>query len=138
MKKKLFFVMCFLLIIGFAGCNNDDDDFSLYNTWILVSYGNESNEVLKETNGYFYHITFNSDGTFSGHAYGNKMGGKYECIGNQIKFIDTVTTQVELEGSDPDMFFWEHWDEVYAYKISASQLKLYYSDNQYFNFRIKN
>lgn len=25
MKKKLFFVMCFLLMIGSAGCSNDDD-----------------------------------------------------------------------------------------------------------------
>ena len=25
MKKKLFFVMCFLLIIGFAECNKDDN-----------------------------------------------------------------------------------------------------------------
>ena len=127
--------MCLGLTIISAGCSNDDDDFSLYNTWILVSYGNESNEVLKEANGYFYHITFNSDGTFSGQAYGNKMEGKYECIGNQIKFIDTNTTQIELEGSDPDMSFWEHWDDVYAYKISASQLRLYYSDDQYFKFR---
>ena len=138
MKNRLFMMTCFLLMIISAGCSKDDDDSSLYNTWILVSYGNESNEVLKEAKGYFYHITFNSDGTFSGQAYGNKMGGKYECVGNLIKFIDTNITQLEVEGSDPDMFFLEHWHEVYSYKISASELRLYYSEDQYFKFRIKN
>ena len=53
MKNKLFMMMCCLLMIISAGCGNDDDNSSLYNTWILASYGNESNEVLKEAKGYF-------------------------------------------------------------------------------------
>ena len=37
-------------------------------------------EVLKEAKGYYYLITFHSDGTYSGKAYGNEMVGTYEGI----------------------------------------------------------
>ena len=37
---------------------------------------------------YFYSITFHSDGTYSGRAYGNEMGGNYVYNGNGIKNID--------------------------------------------------
>ena len=129
---------CFLLMIISAGCSKDDDDSSLYNTWILVSYVNATGEVQKEAKGYNYQVTFNSDGTYSGLAYGNKMSGKYTCVGNRFEITDGNITQMDVEGSDPDMFFLEHWHEVYSYKISASELRLYYSEDQYFKFRIKN
>ena len=137
MKKFLVLFNVLAAISCLSGCSKDDDDFSLCNTWILVSYGNESNEVLKEAKGYYYLITFHPDGTYSGQAYGNKMGGKYACIGHMIRIIDGDITQKYVEGSDPDRFFLEHWRDVYVYKISASELRLYYSDDQYYKFRIK-
>ena len=150
MNRKLFIMMCFLLIVFSAGCSNEDEDSNLYNTWILVSYGNESNEVLKEAKGYFYQITFNSDGTYSGLVdgvyygqsdesivYGNRLSGRYVCIGNTIKIIDGDVTQRGVEGADPDRFFFTHLREIYTYKISASELWLYYSKDEYFKFRIK-
>ena len=90
MKKYLFIMMSTMLIVLSAGCSSDDEDKYLYNTWRLVSYGNESNEVLKEANGFFYQITFNSDGSFiglidgiySGQAdrtvvFGTRLDGQY-------------------------------------------------------------
>ena len=129
--------MSTMLMTISAGCSSDDQNPGLCNTWILVSYGNESNEVLKEAKGYFYKITFNPDGTYSGIAYGNEMGGLYNCIGNTIKIIDGDITTVEYEGSDPDRFFLKHLHDVSTYKISASELRLYYSEDEYFKFRIK-
>ncbi len=138
MKKFLLILKCLVLIVILAGCSNDNDDSSLYNTWILVSYGNESNEVLKEANGYFYQITFNIDGTYSGLAYGNEMGGNYKCIGYGIQIYPGNITQKDCEGADPDHFFLEHLEDVYLYTITDTELKLFYSKDQYFKFRIKN
>ena len=136
----------------FCACSNSDDTtdiiegpiidnqkspLTLYNQWGLVSYGNESNEVLKEAKGYYYLITFHSDGTYSGKAYGNEMVGTYECIGNHFKFIDGNITQLDVVGADPDKFFLEHLFDVCTYKITDTELRLYYSKDQYFKFRIK-
>ena len=94
--RKVLFILGVLLTLGiFCACSNSDDTtdiiegpiidnqkspLTLYNQWGLVSYGNESNEVLKEAKGYYYLITFHSDGTYLGKAYGNEMVGTYEGI----------------------------------------------------------
>ena len=139
MKKSflLWMGVVLMMVVGMSSCSSDDEDNNLYNTWILVSYGNESNEVLKEAKGYYYLITFHPDGTYSGQAYGNKMGGKYACIGHMIRIIDGDVTQRGVEGADPDRFFFTHLREIYTYKISTSELRLYYSKDEYFKFRIK-
>ena len=141
-RKRIFKFLPLLLIVAgalfVASCSSDDDEVNplLLNEWVLVSYGNEPNEVLKEARGYFYSITFHSDGTYSGRAYGNEMGGNYVYNGNGIKIIDGDITAIYLVGSDPDKFFSEHLHDVKTYTVSASELRLYYSDNQYFKFRI--
>jgi heat shock protein HslJ len=117
---------------------SDPDVISLYNTWVLVSYGNEADEVLKEAKGYYYLITFHPDGTFSGKAYGNEMGGEYKLNGKEIQISRADITQLDVEGSDPDRFFLEYWADVYTYTITDTELRLYYSKDQYFKFRIKN
>lgn len=155
MKKYLYFICCLFMFNLFYACSSSDefnsseeapnnvsdpDVISLYNTWVLVSYGNEADEVLKEAKGYYYLITFHPDGTYSGKAYGNEMWGEYTLNGKRIQ-INRATafiTQLGVEGSDPDRFFLEHWADVYTYTITDSELRLYYSKDQYFKFRIKN
>ena len=119
---------------------SDPDVISLYNTWVLVSYGNEADEVLKEAKGYYYLITFHPDGTYSGKAYGNEMWGEYALNSKRIQ-INRATafiTQMQLVGADPDRFFLEHLADVYTYALTDTELWLYYSKDQYFKFRIKN
>lgn len=139
MKKYFFILMCFLLMIISAGCSHDDEisPTSLHNQWGLVSYVNATGEVQKEAKGYNYQVTFNSDGTYSGLAYGNKISGKYTCVGNRFEITDGNITQMDVEGADPDKFFLEYWSKVYTYTITDSELRLYYSEGQYFKFRIK-
>ena len=139
MKKNNVLLICVVLMmaVGMSSCSSDDDVNSLLlNEWILVSYGNETNEVVKEANGYYYSITFLSDGTYSGRAYGNRMNGKYECNGQNIKFFDGMITQVYNEGSDPDKFFLEHGRDINFYTVTDKELRLYYSKDDYFKFRI--
>ena len=141
MKKVLLLTSTLLLLLAGAmfvvSCSDDDEvDPLLLNEWVLVSYGNESNEVLKEAKGYYYIMTFHSDGTYSGNIYGNKMGGEYSCNGNRITISNPKRTLFQMEGTDPDYFFLKHIDDVYSYKVTNTELRLYYSDNQYFKFRI--
>jgi hypothetical protein len=93
--------------------------------------------VLKEAKGYYYLITFHPDGTYSGKAYGNEMmGGEYKLNGKEIQINHAYITQLDFEGSDPDQFFLEHLTDVYTYTIADTELRLYYSKDQYFRFRI--
>lgn len=141
MKNKLVLITSMLIWLGMVcACSSDDDDVNplLFNEWVLVSYGNESNEVLKEANGYYYSISFHSDGTYSGLAYGNRMDGKYKGNDYEIKFYDGFITAVLYEGSDPDNFFLEHWRDVNSYTITENKLRLYYSKDHYFMFRKHN
>ena len=139
MKKYFFFVLCTMLAgLLMTGCSSDDEDSaSLYNTWVLVSYGDESNEVLKEVKGYYYQITFRPDGTYSGKAYGNDMWGDFSLMASGIKISHPGITKVDWEGSDPDKFFLQHLSDVSTSSITDTELRLYYSKDQYFKFRTK-
>lgn len=136
-KKSLLWISALLLIL--AGCSSSDDDLNeslLNHSWMLVSYGNESNAVLKEANGYYYTITFHPNGRFSGNAYGNQLEGEYKCyLGNIIRLSSFFITQKQVEGSDPDMFFLEHLSDVSTYVINDKELRLYYSKDEYFKFK---
>ena len=138
--KKVFVILSMLLSLGmFSACSSDDASFTtLNNKWVLVSYVNETGEVLKEANGYYYLIIFHPDGTYSGKAYGNEMGGKYKLNGKKIQINPSDITKIAVEGSDPDRFFLEHLADVYTYTITDMELRLYYSKDQYFKFRINN
>ena len=87
-----------------TGINGDDVSPTLYNSWVLVSYGNETNEVKKESEGYYYLVTFHTDGRYSGQAYGNEMFGEYQCVGNEMTLSWPEMTQVYYEWADPDEF----------------------------------
>ena len=139
MKKYLYILMSTMLIALSAGCGSDEESTPslLFNQWVMVSYVDDTGEVLKEANGYYYLITFHRDGTYSGRAYGNEIGGTYECIGTQLKFIDGNITKFYVVGSDPDKFFLEHLSDIYIYTITNTELRLYYSKDQYFRFRVK-
>ena len=156
MKNKLFYLLSVLLLmfVSLNSCSRDNDtsensDISniespsmlsslLYNTWVLVSYGDESNEVLKEGKGYYYQITFRPDGTYSGKAYRNDMWGEFSLMASGIKISHPGITKVDWEGSDPDQFFLQHLSDVSTYSITDTELRLYYSKDQYFKFRTKN
>ena len=141
MKKNIFLWMSALLLI-LAGCSSDDNDTNesilYYKTWKLVSYGNESNAVLKEAKGFEYVITFHPDGTYTGWAYGNKLEGEYKCyFGNIIRLNSFLITQMQVEGSDPDDFYLTHLCDISTYAINDGELRLYYSKDEYFKYRIE-
>ena len=121
--KKLFcqFSVLFLLLMTMTGCD-DNVNSALCKTWLLVSYGNESNEVW----------------TYTGKIYGNEMFGQYSWKNNEIRFTRPSMTLVYYVGSDPDKFFRDHLVDVYSYTVTHTELRLYYSEDEYFKFRVYN
>ena len=140
MKSKVYVLLLtallmMLLAVVSVGCSDDDDYVPLCSTWVLVSYGNESNEVLKEANGYYYEITFQSDGRFTGRAAGSRIEGEYSCsVGHKmtIKLLFRVKSSI-----DEDQFFVEHLFQVNRFSMADRELRLYYSKDEYFKFRVK-
>ena len=141
MRKVLFGLGMMLSLGMFSACSSDDETapilYNLYNQWVLVSYINETDEVLKEAKGYYYEITFKHDGTYFGKAYGNEMWGEYKCSGNEIQISHPYMTKIDMEGADQDDFFQEHLNDVYLYQLSGKELRLYFSEDKYFKFKVK-
>lgn len=157
MRKCLFFMMSLLGLNLLCACSSNSDethivkDDSRYvnrpdsveaieptfcdTKWVLVSYGNESNEVMKESKGFFYLLIFDSDGTYTGSAYSNEIWGKYNCIGDKFEIYSLGGTKVYDERADKDNFFLYHLEDVYTYSLTDKELRLYYSEDQYFKFR---
>ena len=140
MKTKALLGLSLLFLTLLSGCSSDDDNVNsaLCKTWLLVSYGNESNEVLKEAEGYYYKLSFHPDGSFSGLAYGNGIYGYYTWKDNEIRLDRIMIDKAYWEGSDPDKFFLYHLSDVYTYTVTDKELRLYYSEDQYFKFRVYN
>ena len=70
MKKVLLLTSTLLLLLASAmfvvSCSDDDEvDPLLLNEWVLVSYGNESNEVLKEAKDYYFLAHIDDDKKYS-------------------------------------------------------------------------
>ena len=149
MKKYFcYFVIALIAgVISMSSCSSEDDaekrEFPpqnislLHNSWKLVSYGNESKSVSKEAEKFPYILTFDANGHIYGTAYGNSVYGGYGCKGSNI-LLTYWTTKVDVEGSDPDKFFGSHIRDVYAYTATEEELRLYYSDDEYFKFRVLN
>ena len=140
MKTKTLLGLSLLFLTLMTGCSSDDDNVNsaLCKTWLLVSYGNESNEVLKEAEGYYYKLSFHPDWTLSGLAYGNRMYGYYSWKDNEIQISRIMMELKYVIGSDPDKFFRQHLRDVYSYTVTDTELRLYYSEDQYFKFRVYN
>lgn len=136
MKELLIALGVLIASTCFMSCDEDSDEPSLCNSWMLVSYTNETGEILKEAKGYAYHITFSTDGSYSGRIYGNQMFGEYRTNGKSIHISSPTVTKMLVEGCDTDMFFREHLRDAYAYSITNEELRIYYLDNYYFKFRI--
>lgn len=149
MKKYFFFVLCTMLAgLLMTGCSSDDEDSaSLYNTWVLVSYGNESNEVLKEANGYSYVITHSPMYTDSDIVCSDADGDGYYFwgLGHESKPVNCPAwVPDEPDGDDSDssagpMDEYGNLTDISADEIIVSSPVEYSTIiNRSHNIRIKN
>lgn len=145
LKRWILMLKCISIIIAVSACSSDDDlknresqdCYDLYKTWVLVSYGDNTVEIMKESEGYLYQICFHPDGTYSGYAYGNEMLGEYKSNGNNITISRPCMTKVNYDDADPDEFFMNNIQKVYTFNVTETELRLYYSGHSSFKFRVK-
>lgn len=96
MKKYVLLYLLPGLLLGACGAQ----DAPLIGSWKLIAYGPEgsTNPAVEDTEA---GLTFNEDGTVTGHSGCNGVGGEYTVQANQIEFGEFVSTLMACE--DPIM-----------------------------------
>lgn len=87
-KTLLLFVLASLL---FSACSAGER--SLVGTWNLTAYGPEGSTIPAAADSQA-NVTFNEDGTLTGHSGCNGFGGEYKVDGDQITFSGLISTLV--------------------------------------------
>lgn len=104
-------------------------------TWNIQGYfyNNKLNEIDRNSDDIFK-LTFSSDGTFSGKANANGLGGKFYIGKNGLfRFTDFHLTS-KIEDKNPNTYFVEEILPI-AYKAeftNSDVLRLYFTENSYF------
>jgi len=128
-----------------AGCKKEQQDKNipdLFRSWKFVSFGNPDGSVRTakpDDCDICYVITFNEDSTMVGKSVVNILRTGFILSGNQISFPGGVLATYVLEEGDPNLFT-EALKNVNSFKIENSELKLFYSGNNFLelnNFVIK-
>ena len=98
MKKYLLTVLVIALAISACSSQNTEEPAaSLIGTWKLTSYGpaDSPSPAVEDTEA---GLTFNNDGTVTGHSGCNGLGGNYAVEGNdQVTFSEIVSTLIACE-----------------------------------------
>lgn len=110
----------------------------LFDDWYLEGYG--SNEYFQEIpeDSYYgdYHIRLNPDRTMSGQNLCNTIYGTFELDGQSFVFTSFGGTEVGCF-EEAASFFNENIRKVNRYLIDENaRLRLYYSESEYFRFRM--
>lgn len=87
MKKILLLLLLTTLL--FSACSAPER--SLVGSWNLSAYGPEGSTIPAAADSQA-NITFNEDGTLTGHSGCNGFGGEYKVDGDQITFSGLIST----------------------------------------------
>lgn len=100
MKKYL--LTLFVIALAISACNTEGAGAarSLTGAWKLTSYGpaDAQTPVVADVEA---GLTFNEDGTVTGNAGCNGLGGSYTVEGDQVIFSEVVSTLMACD--DPRM-----------------------------------
>lgn len=89
MRKCL--LMLFATCLAMSACAADDTSSSLIGSWKLTAFGSVDAPiaVVHDSQAQF---TFDDKGSVSGNSGCNGFGGSYEVDGDQITFLEIVST----------------------------------------------
>ena len=127
MKKVL--LILFVIALAISACAAQESSESLIGAWRLTAYGSADspNPAVEDTEA---GLTFNEDGTVTGHSGCNGVGGDYAVEGDQIMFGQFVSTLIACE--DPIMAqegaMHQVLDGTAAYQIEGNTLTLTNND----------
>lgn len=147
--KNMFLALSIFLFI--TGCNGDDtkqQDNSIYGTWKLTSFVNQSTDnVLVESdfpNSNEIAIIFSQELTFTGSTVINNFSGSFalDYRNKQLTFSEFSTTEVN-ETEWGNMFYQSlnsnynpqsrNWECPYEI-TQENMLKIFYSEQEYMTF----
>ena len=149
MKAKTFIGMAVMLmtLAGMIACSSDDIPVydnselaeSLYDEWRLVGWTEDGTWFEVDTN-YVSHrhlsIEFRESGFVWAWSMVNEITvGQLTLNGNEMIWDTTWRgSEMVLLGYKENLFFEDHIYDIKSYQISGKQLKLYYTDEDYFVF----
>jgi len=161
MKTKLLFLSALLLaLLGVCGCSGDDNetDFpvpdnsnnqapddsevteSLYGEWWLVGWNDGGTWFEVDTNFVSHRhmsIDFQEDGYTMAYSMVNEIFvGELILNGNELSFGGEMKggSTAVLGSRKENLFFEKHICDIKSYQLEGKQLKLFYTDNDYFIF----
>lgn len=134
-------------LAGMIACNSDDIPVydnsepaeSLYGEWWLVGWNEEGTWFEVDTN-YVSHqclsIEFKEDGYVQAWSMVNEITvGNLTLNGNEMIWDTTWRgSTLVLLSLKENLFFEDHIYDIKSYQISGKQLRLYYTDEDYFVF----
>jgi len=136
-----------LTLTGMIACSiddmpvydNSDPTESLYGEWRLVGWMEDGTWFEVDTNYVSHHhlsIEFRENGSVWAWSMVNEITvGQLTLNGNEMN-LDTTSrgSEMVLLGYKENLFFESHIYDIKSYQISGKQLKLYFTDEDYFVF----
>jgi heat shock protein HslJ len=136
MKKTAFLLIpaLMLALVSFSGCEKKVHNTELiFNKWKLVSFVNESDGTTKipAPNSFGnYWIEFKQNNTLSGVSSTNNFTATFAISnGNLMTITDLGGTEINELG-DGELFV-ECLMSAFRFSVTETELKLYYSENNY-------
>ncbi len=149
-------ILILSVLFFFTGCNEEEikqeeQDNSIYGTWQLVSFINESiNSILLESdfqNSNQITIDFKEDMSFIGSTVRNNFFGNYSLKRNDGELILMNISTTEVNEPEWGNLFYdklkltynqqtENWESTYA--IQNDSLRIYSSEQEYMLFYFLN
>ncbi|GHV36450.1 hypothetical protein FACS1894180_0580 [Bacteroidia bacterium] len=137
MKTILKIVTILLILAGSFSCNKDDNILLLKGTkWKLISFVNNAETIAPDPNGQNnFWIKFLPDSTMTGISSTNQMYGNFQ-IGDNNEIQITIHTITEINELGNGILFVDNLSRVSSFTVTESELKLYYSENEYLLFNL--
>jgi heat shock protein HslJ len=122
---KKYLLVLFVICLAVSACASSSNSPSIVGTWKLTAYGSASSPspAVADTEA---GLTFQEDGTLTGHSGCNGLGGDYTVEGDQIIFGDIISTLMACE--DPIMTqegtFHQVMADTASFKIEGNMLTI--------------
>jgi len=125
---KKYLLVLFVICLAISACASGSNSPSIVGTWKLTAYGPASSPspAVADTEA---GLTFEEDGTLTGHSGCNGLGGDYTVDGDQITFSQIISTLMACE--DPIMTQESTFHQVMAdanFKIEGNMLTITKND----------
>ena len=139
MKRNLLSILVALLpLVASANPSDTNPTESLYGEWWLVGWNDKGTWFEVDTN-YVSHrhlsIEIPTEGRVMAYSIVNEIFvGNLTLNGNEMFFTEGGASTAVYADVNENMFFEEHICDIKSYQLEENQLRLYYTDEDYFVF----